>query len=392
MSDNLSFLTIPVDISVPGSYVEIDHTKAVGGLPLQQRTVLLIGTASNDIAPQINHVYRASSQSAVDTIYGIGSNIALMYKHFRSVNQFAVVDLIGKPSSVLDEFGMPAPDNGLAAIAAFAAIDPYTIVTEDAAMAHDIATELDARWGGVESRPGHVFACITDTYSNLTSDPSIAVVMPNSPHVTIIASNGSNTPPCCIAASLAGACELSGSNDPARPFTGLKLPLVEAPAAANRFAWVERNNLLKAGFSTIKFDQGGNCFIEQVITTYMTNSFDEPDPSLLKLNTKWTADYIRFAFRVAILQTFPRCKLADDEVLVNIQAGQPIATPKLIRNCLIAKAVEMEKVGLIENVDRFAQDLVVVRSVTNRNQVNAILPADVVNQFDIFAAALQFIL
>ena len=49
-------------------------------------------------------------------------------------------------------------------------------------------------------------------------------------------------------------------------------------------------------------------------------------------------------------------------------------------------------VGLLEDIDQFITDLMVVRSKVDVNRVNAILPPNVVNQFDVFAAAVQFIL
>jgi phage tail sheath gpL-like len=79
-------------------------------------------------------------------------------------------------------------------------------------------------------------------------------------------------------------------------------------------------------------------------------------------------------------------------VLDRIQPGQAIATPKLIRNCGIGTATNLAKVGLLEDLDQFIKDFKVVRSEANRNRVNAIFPPNLVNQFDVFAAAVQYIL
>ena len=43
MPDNMTFLTIPVDWDVPGAYLEVDHTKAVQGLPVMSKKTLIIG-------------------------------------------------------------------------------------------------------------------------------------------------------------------------------------------------------------------------------------------------------------------------------------------------------------------------------------------------------------
>jgi phage tail sheath gpL-like len=165
-----------------------------------------------------------------------------------------------------------------------------------------------------------------------------------------------------------------------------------APAEADRFTATERNLLLHDGVSTIDFDASGRAFVEQVVTTYQTNTFGLDDRSLLKLNTKWTVDYMRYLFRFVVARDYPNHKLAGDDVLDRIAPGQLIATPKLIANTLIAAAAQLEYVGLLEDLEGFKRDLKVLRSVADECRVNAVIPPNVVNQFDVFAAAVQFIL
>jgi phage tail sheath gpL-like len=280
--------------------------------------------------------------------------------------------------------------NVYTAIAAMSTMAPYSILCgwTDVPNIAALETEMVNRWGGMDMRTGHVFAMCDDTYSNLASYG----LARNSPHNTIFGLQNCPTLPWVISAQAGAGCEFSCEQDPAVPLRDIVLPDVLAPAAADQFTDTERNNLLYDGISTIIFDQSGNAMIEQVITTYQTNAAGIPDVSLLKLNTKWTVDYMRYAFRVAVITDYPRHKLADDSVLGNIAPGQPIATPKLIRNTLIACAAQLEYVGLLENLDQFIKDLIVVRSVSDMNRVNAILPPNTVNQFDVFAAAVQFIL
>jgi phage tail sheath gpL-like len=44
----------------------------------------------------------------------------------------------------------------------------------------------------------------------------------------------------------------------------------------------------------------------------------------------------------------------------------------------------------VEDFDQFKNDLLVVRSTASVNQVNAVIPPNLVNQFDVFAASVQF--
>lgn len=278
----------------------------------------------------------------------------------------------------------------LTAIAAMSSGAFYTIAMPwtDASNLTALETELQSRWGGMDMRTGHVFGALSGTYSALSGIGSVR----NSPHSSLFGLKKCPTLPWVFAAQAAAAVQFSGANDPALPFRGITLPDVLAPAEADRFTDTERNLLLHDGISTVVFDQAGTCMIEQVVTTYQTDSHGNDDTSLLKLNTKWTVDYMRYAFRVGVVREFPSHKLAGDDVLDRIQPGQKIATPKLIRNSLIATAAKLEKVGLLEDLEQFKKDLVVVRSETDTNRVNAIIPPDVVNQFDVFAASVQFIL
>lgn len=278
----------------------------------------------------------------------------------------------------------------LTAIAAMSSGAYYTIVMPwtDTANVVAMEQELTSRWGGLDMRTGHVFGWLSGTYSALASYGSAR----NSPHSSFAGLKKSPTLPWVAAAQWAAAVEFSGAIDPAIPFRGIPLPDVMAPAEADRFTDAERNLLLHDGISTIIFGPDGAAMVEQVVTTYQVDTFGLDDVSLLKLNTKWTVDYMRYTFRVAVVRDYPAHKLADDDVLEQIQPGQKIATPKLIRNTLIGAAGKLAKVGLLEGLEQFKRDLIVVRSDTDRNRVNAIIPPDVVNQFDVFAAAVQFIL
>jgi phage tail sheath gpL-like len=249
-------------------------------------------------------------------------------------------------------------------------------------------SELQSRWGGMDMRAGHVFTFKGATAAGLSTFGSAR----NSPHSTVFGLNKSPSLPWVIAAQAAAAVEFSGGNDPAIPFRGLSLPDVLAPAEADHFTQTERNLVLHDGISTIIFDESGAAIVEQVVTTYQTNSFGLDDRSLLKLNTKWTVDYMRYVFRSAVARDYPAHKLASDDVLGRIAPGQKIATPRLITNTLIAAAAQLEYVGLLEDLAGFKRDIKVVRSEADECRVNAVIPPNVVNQFDVFAAAVQFIL
>ena len=274
------------------------------------------------------------------------------------------------------------------ALAAIVNESYYTIVMpyNDNTNVDKLKVELSSRFGGMDMRTGHLFAGKAGTHAALTTYGSAR----NNVHETIF---GATRPPQGAynwAARMASVVEFNGAIDPARPFKTLEVPGLLAPAEGDRFTRPERELLLRDGISTFEVAQDGTVLIEQVITTYQTNPQGIDDVSYLMLNTKWTADFMRFSFRVDQALAFPRHKLADDGT--NFDEGQAVATPRVIKSVLVATARKLEKVGILENFALFKKQVQVVRSMVDRNRVNAIIPADCVNQFNVFAGSVQFIL
>lgn len=491
MPDNISFLSIPVDIRTPGQFIEIDHTKAVSGLPSMPRKLLLIGQRLAGGLVAAATPVRVLSASAGQSAFGRGSMLARMCAAtHKVVDRYGLIDvwavaldddvagvaavgtlvlsgsvtqagvltvyiagervrvaasladsaavlanrltaainalpdlpvtavavdntvtitarnkgLAGNAISVLtayyDDDALPAgigvaitamaggaanPDV-LDAIAAmgedwyYSIVSPYT----DQASLAALEGEMDTRWGPMQQRAGHVFVAADGTHAALTTLGSAR----NSPHTSIWGLAACPNWALERAAAWAAVCEYFGAIDPAMPLQNLVVPGVLAPTVKARFIRNERELLLRDGVSTSVVDDGGNVLIERVITTYQTNPFGVEDESLLRLETKWTADYIRYAVRSRIALRYPRHKLADDGI--NKAPGQAIVTPSDLRGELIALVRELEASGLVENVDQFKQDLLVVRSSSDKDRVNAVLPPDLVNQFRVFAAAVQF--
>lgn len=281
--------------------------------------------------------------------------------------------------------GNPDVAVALAAISQEAFYDivvPYSDVSNVA----KIESELNSRWGGMDMRTGHLFFGYKGTQGQLSTYGSAR----NCPHDSFIGIKNPPQPAYIWSAVWSAVVEFNGAIDPARPFQTLLLPNILPPAQADRFTRLERDLNLRDGCSTFTIDQGGNVLIERVVTTYQVNAAGLDDVSYLDLETKWTVDYMRFAFRAGVQLNFPRHKLADDGT--NFAPGQAVATPNMIRGVLLAVGRQLEDVGLLEDFDQFKKDLLVVRSKADINRVNAVLPPNVVNQFRVFGGSVQFIL
>lgn len=255
----------------------------------------------------------------------------------------------------------------------------------DAVNVAKIESDFADRFGPMRQQESHCFIGVSGSFATLVTYGTAR----NSPHISVIPREGNMVSPWRLAASVAALCSLRGSGDPARPYFGMVLPGLPAPAEADRFDQPTRNNLLKNGISTLRYDAGGNVMIEMVTTTYKTNSFGVATRAYFKLQSKWTADYFRYAWKVLIATRYPDFKLADDGT--NFAPGQPIVTPSVLRIETIGLARDLEYAGIIENVSEFKKTLLILRSMANPNQVNAVASPNLVNQFDVFAAAVKFI-
>jgi len=69
-----------------------------------------------------------------------------------------------------------------------------------------------------------------------------------------------------------------------------------------------------------------------------------------------------------------------------------IATPKTVKQEIIALFTELRDAGLIENLEDFIDNLIVQRNSTDKDRVDVLLPPDLINQFRILATKIQFIL
>lgn len=273
--------------------------------------------------------------------------------------------------------------------AAFTAIgddwyNTFILPWTDAGNLEVVEDELADRFGPLRMIDGLAFAFASDTYGDLATLGASR----NSPHVSIGGLKASPTPPWIIAADYGATVSYHGAIDPARPFQSLVLKSTLAPAVGDRFTRAERDLLLRDGISTFTIDAGGNVAIERPITTYQTNAFGLADVAYLDVNTLLTLSYLRWSTRARIGSKYGRHKLAADGTLYG--SGQAVVTPKVIRAELISLFREWMDIGLVEDIETFKRELIVERDAGDVNRLNALIPPNLVNQFRVFAAQVQF--
>lgn len=259
---------------------------------------------------------------------------------------------------------------------------PYT----DATSLTALENEMSSRFGPMRMIDGVLITSAAGSRSTLGTLGDTR----NSPHSCIVAQPGNNvvTPPCEFAAAVAGVVAFYANNDPARPLQTLPVLGVLPPADSDCFTLSERNLNLYDGVGTTKVAAGSQVQIERLVTTYQTNAAGAADTSYLDITTMLTILYLRYSWRTRIQTRYPRHKLANDGT--RFGAGQAIVTPKLMKAECYTWFREMEEKGLVENFDQFKTDLVVERNSDDPNRIDVLLPPDVINQFIVGAAALQF--
>ena len=257
----------------------------------------------------------------------------------------------------------------------------------DRASLRALEEELVDRWGPLRHIDGHAFTGIGGTFAEV-QDFGSGQDAGNYAHISIVEAVNSPDWPCVRASAVAGVVAYYGNIDPARPFQTLTLAGCLAPEEGQRLTYQEQNLLLNAGIATTAVDAGGTVSVQRLVTNYLTTGTGATDTSYQDVNTILTLSYLRYDFRARILRKYPRHKLADDSAY--IPAGQAIMTPKLGRAEAVAAFMDWQELGLVENLDDFKAKLICERNAADPNRLDWLLPPDLVNQFRIGAAQIQF--
>lgn len=262
-------------------------------------------------------------------------------------------------------------------------VNPFCDTTNLNAL-RDFMNDTTGRWSDDQQVYGHVWSLFVGTASAAQTFGNAR----NDQHATIFAIDGVRQLPDEYLAAAVGRIATSYINDPARPVTFAELTSVYAPVDAKQWDKSTRNTLLGNGISTFKF-ANGVVQIERVITTYQRNKAGVADVSYRDANTMYTLQYIVRRLRSVITSKYPDFKLADDGY---VGFDGAVVTPGIIKGEILAEYHNMCMYAPVvcENEDAFANALIVERNKNDVNRVDAYIAPDLVNQFLIFAALVEF--
>lgn len=250
----------------------------------------------------------------------------------------------------------------------------------------DFLGGVSGRWAPIQQLYGTYFTAMFDTFSNVAAFGAGR----NDPNVTIMGVANSPSPPwrwaAAYGARTANDKNLGAEVDQAyrisRPVQTLEVVGIRPPQLAiDRWTITQRNQNYQDGIAGFTVDVDGTVRLERAVTTYQVNAYNQPDITWLDVETRLQMVYFVRYMKQRITQKYGRHALADD----NPQNHPGIVTARILRAEVLTIYMELEVNGLVENSDAFALALIVERS-TDPNRVNAYIPADVVNQFRIFAA------
>lgn len=264
-------------------------------------------------------------------------------------------------------------------------VSPYNDTTTLNAL-KQFLDDTVGRWSWLYQLYGHVFTARVGTLSGLTTFGSNR----NNQHESCEGWNNAASPAWRLAAGYAGACAASLRNNPALPLQTVQVLGMMPPHTADRFQITDRQQLLQNGVSTYTVDDDGTLRLDNVITTYQFNTFNQPDDSYLEVETMFTIVAVLRALRTAVTSKYARVLLAANGTPLPPGPNGGVVTPAMIKAELIAQYRTLCLAGLCQNPEKFKAGLYVEIDANNPNRVNVLYDPVLMGQLRIFALLFQF--
>lgn len=153
--------------------------------------------------------------------------------------------------------------------------------------------------------------------------------------------------------------------DPGLPLNRLPVLGIDAPVQTDWFERNEMEDMLRHGVSPLGVGAGNVVQFVRAITTYTTTESGIADDSLLDFTKAGTADYVRKACVERVENQFNRVKRSD-----RILRKQ--------RSELLRVMIALQDLEIVEDVERYKDDLIVVRHPTDQYASQARVPVAII--------------
>lgn len=236
----------------------------------------------------------------------------------------------------------------------------------------------DARIAPGVKRPFAGVVGYTDTRANFLT----WLASRNSPWTTGVPVEGSPNLPGEIAASAVGACAVSASANPARPYKTLPLVGIVAGDYAP-WTYAQRDAVEAAGGSSTYLDASGVVRIHDLVTTYTTNPLGAVDESW-----RFTVTITNIQAKIYSLDElfasapFDRGIVVDDDAVTSLEYA---ISPKRVK-AFIIKLIDDQWIpnAWSKNRDDIVAGIVCEIDGTNKGRINVLVP-------DIIAVGLRIV-
>lgn len=260
-----------------------------------------------------------------------------------------------------------------------------TCAWQDAANLSALETELDLRFGAMETLDALSFTVLTGTFAQQQA----AKATINSRFIYGLCLTNPQSPPWALAASLAGVAAFRLTADPGRQLGDLALPGMLGSRPADRLITEEKELALEGGLCPVHVLSDGTVVLTRVVSMYLTNNAGVPDPAWHDVMTAAVMSRIRYDWDAYRKLVYPSNKLAPDGS-VAAEYDTTIATPGRLKGSWAARSLLYEKMGWITGAAANAKQSVFVPDPNDPNRVNSSRPVTIIGNLMIDATVLQF--
>lgn len=372
-------------IDIDGKRLAI--TIAAGATAAQVAAAL--NTAINGFYEADTGAYLPFTSAVADEVVTLTARHKGAYATALDINVPAVADnaLTGCVTAAVGTAGAGTPDlsNAFAALGddAFdwivSAFDDATSIAKYKALMSDAS----GRWAFNKQIYGHVFFPKKDSIANLTTFG----LSHDDRHITAIPIPASGVPQAGYSWAAAMVARVvpwladGALGNVSRNQTGLVVGGLQAPRSrADWWDYTTRNALLISGISTFAVDTVGRITIDKIVTMQRTTS-GVPDTTFRDIQMigqiMYSLRYFRQRFTIEHMQK----GLGQD----NPRNLLAITTIPEIKATVVHAYTELERNGVLVNVNRAAELLQVEQDSVNANRVNIGLNLDMADPLDIIA-------
>lgn len=388
----LTFANIPANIGT--AYLDLNGYR----LQVAVTAADTVTTVAAALAAAINAAYdpltaetlpvTATSAAGVVTLTGRHKGVAM-----NDLDIF-VPAIVGNPLSVAGVLttaqttagsGTPSIATALANLGddpADMVVSPFSDATSLAA-ADAWANDASGRWAWNRLSFGHYFTSYTGNFAaQITLGQSL-----NNRHISVIRRQAAVISPGWLWAAAHAAAEVTwlfddvngnvARNQSARPVYGVR----GLRDRSGLDTYNAENQLNSNGISTWRQDMVGQVQIGKSVTTQRTGVGNQPDSTFRDIQSVFQVQIAVQYLRSVFFFEHGNKAIADDNP-GNLPA---VSTPRDILATFLHGLTELERRGVIENVDRSGRQLTVARDQGNPARVNVVAKIDRTNPLDILA-------